>query len=309
MNVLVTGATGFIGQAVVAELVKGGHHVKAMHRRQEQKYIFMARNNLETVMADVNDPASMVVAVQDVDVVIHLAGVVWGDAIQMRSCMIDGTINLIEAIRQSKVKRLVLASSIAVYDWGKLNGILSEKSPLLDKSDTRQGPYALAKIQQESLALDLCRSYGIDLIVLRLGAVFTSGRLETADLGPNLTAIQVVIAPLRKLRLVALNEVAHSFIVACTVRVFNSLTINIVDEIQPTAWSFARKTRPVNILIPLPYMMIKFIAFPIYWLARIFGLESKLPKLFSPQRIKNRFKSCRYDSTVRQKFLSSIDRV
>ncbi len=312
-NVLVTGAAGFIGQVVVAELVKQGHHVKAMHRRPEQKELFTAEKNLETVVADVNDAVSMEKALQNIDVVIHLAGVVWGDASQMRSSMVDGTINLIEVMRKLKVKRLILASSIAVYDWGKLNGVLNEESPLLDKSDEGQSPYALAKIQQECVARDLCLSSGVGLTIFRLGAVFTSDRIETADLGPSVAGVQVVIAPLRKLRLVALQDVALSFVEACSNRVSNNLTINLVDEVQPSAWDFAKKVQgrksSVKVVIPLPYVMLKAAAYPIYWMLKMLGIESKLPTLFLPKQIIGRFTSCRCDSSVWQKILPLIDRV
>lgn len=73
-RVLVTGATGFIGQQLVRRLIQTGHHVTAMVRRSS-RVVELKRLDVQLVCADFSDPQSLQVAVDGQDVVYHLAAV------------------------------------------------------------------------------------------------------------------------------------------------------------------------------------------------------------------------------------------
>ncbi len=79
LNILVTGADGFIGRAVVAELCHRGHKILAMVRHGKKPDPFAGKDAVTRIVADVTEPASLMAAMSGVDAVIHLAGIVWGD--------------------------------------------------------------------------------------------------------------------------------------------------------------------------------------------------------------------------------------
>ena len=183
LNILVTGADGFIGRAVVAELCNRGHKVLAMVRHAEKPDLFDGKDAVTRVVADLTEPATLMAAMPGVDAVIHLAGIVWGDISSMHDVMVEGTQNLIEAMHKTNVFRLILASSLSVYDWSKVTNFLNESSPLVQDPACQQGPYSLAKTEQELLARSLCERYNINLTVLRPAGVVSPDNFDAADLG------------------------------------------------------------------------------------------------------------------------------
>lgn len=307
LSVLVTGAAGFIGQAVVAELLLCGFRVRAMVRRTEQQDTLPSSSALDCVVADVTELAGLVDVMQGIDVVIHLAGVVWGPATQMHDVMVDGTANLIAAMRQAHVTRLVVASSFLVYDWHQIDGVLTESSLLVDEHSNRQGAYSAAKVGQELMARKLCKMHDIQLVVLRPAAVVAQNQTNTADLGPRLGPLQVVIAPLRKLRLVMLEHVASAFVKACRANIPDGQAINLVDDRPLTAWQFAcsarRDSDSFSVLFPLPYWLVLGMANLIYPVFKLMRLSRILPGLLIPDRVASRFKSLECDVQAWHRYL------
>lgn len=307
LNILVTGADGFIGRAVVAELCRRGHKILAMVRDGKKPDPFAGKDAVTRIVADVTEPASLMAAMSGVDAVIHLAGIVWGDTMRMQDVMVDGTRNVIEAMHKTNVPRLILASSFAVYNWSKVTGRLTESSPLAESSTCQQGTYSMTKTEQELLSRSLCEKFNINLTVLRPAGVVAFDNFDAADLGPRMGPVQFVIAPRRQLRIVSVNHVADALASACSANLPNGLTVNLVDEDFITAWELACRLRRRNqyslLIFPLPYVFFKGIAHLVYPLAKLSGLEQCLPGLFSPGRLASRFKAVSCDSSLWLKYL------
>lgn len=113
-QVLVTGATGFLGRNLVERLVQRGDRVRCLMRRPGSDP-FLDRLGVEYGRGDILDPASLDGALRGVEVVYHLAGVTrqWGP-VSFATANTEGTGHLAEAcVRQSKPPVLVFTSSLA----------------------------------------------------------------------------------------------------------------------------------------------------------------------------------------------------
>ncbi|HMK72674.1 MAG TPA: NAD-dependent epimerase/dehydratase family protein, partial [Myxococcaceae bacterium] len=112
MQVLITGAGGFLGRALVSALAAAGHRVRGMVHGQPIRA--NGAPGVEWVRGDVNDPASVGSAVSGIDVVFHLAGI---RRAPIRETFLrvnaEGTRQVCDASWRSGVRRLVLAGSLA----------------------------------------------------------------------------------------------------------------------------------------------------------------------------------------------------
>src|SRR5436305_4189330 len=129
MQVLLTGATGFLGSHVARALVSAGHRVRALARPTSSRAILADVPELEWVEGDVVDVGSLRAAVRDCEAVVHAAAVVefaprW--AARQREVNVEGTRHVLEAARAGGIKRLVHTSSIAAVGRGTPGTIADE---------------------------------------------------------------------------------------------------------------------------------------------------------------------------------------
>ncbi len=105
----ITGATGFVGSAVLAEALAQGHRVKALARRDQP-----ALDGVEWVRGDLEDTAALAALVGGADAVIHVAGLTnTPDPAQFAAANVTGTANVIGAMKGAGLKRLVFVSSLS----------------------------------------------------------------------------------------------------------------------------------------------------------------------------------------------------
>ena len=175
MKILVTGATGFLGTALVPLLVEAGHEVRVLARGEKPEGLpetypaayRAALPKLEWAKGDVRDEPSVTKAVQGRDAVFHLAGLVSRDprdAHKMYELHVGGTRVLLAAAEQAKVSRVVLASSSGTI------GVSADRRVATEADDypietVGRWPYYLSKIYEEKLALEAARR-GLPVIVL-----------------------------------------------------------------------------------------------------------------------------------------------
>src|ERR1700733_9122730 len=117
MKVLVTGAGGFLGQRLVAALLREGHSVRALVRQSAPLDSMANSRALETIRADLTTSQDLAPAFAGVDVLAHLAAAVTGDEGRMFAATVEGTERLLASMARSNCRRMVLASTFAIYDW------------------------------------------------------------------------------------------------------------------------------------------------------------------------------------------------
>lgn len=171
MKVLVTGATGAFGPAVVEALVQSGHEIRVFSRNPPEEGLFPPE--VDVLRGDVTDKASVRSAVQDREVVFHLAGLlhIANPPPEMREkyekVNVGGTATVMEAALKADVKRVVFFSTIAVYGPG--NGRIFDEGSSA-QPDTY---YGQTKLVAERIVLKARLADGRPLgSVLRLAALY-----------------------------------------------------------------------------------------------------------------------------------------
>jgi dihydroflavonol-4-reductase len=165
MLAFVTGATGFVGSHVARALAAQGADLRLLVRSGSD-----LRNiqelQAERVMGDLRDAASLKKAVAGCDVVFHVAADyrLWvRDPDEMYRSNVEGTKAILEAARESKVRRVVYTSSVATMGFQSNGHLANEESPV--SLANMIGPYKRSKYMAEELAIEAGKS-GMDVVVV-----------------------------------------------------------------------------------------------------------------------------------------------
>jgi UDP-N-acetylglucosamine/UDP-N-acetyl-alpha-D-glucosaminouronate 4-epimerase len=173
MRYVVTGGAGFIGSNIVDELVRRGESVVVLDDLSAGKEDNLAdiRNKISFIKGSINDIEAIRRSMQEADYVIHLAARTSvprsvKDPVETNRVNIDGTLNMLMAARDARVKRVVLAASSSAYG----------ETPTLPKIETMQpepiSPYGVTKYACELYAQVFGRVYGLQSVSLRYFNVF-----------------------------------------------------------------------------------------------------------------------------------------
>lgn len=122
-KVLVTGGGGFLGGAIVRQLVERGDHVRSFSRSFYQE---LESLGVEQIQGDIHDKSAVEKACKDIDLVFHVAAKIgiWVDYVEFYKTNVTGTQNILVACRKNKVSRLVYTSSASViFDGTDMEGV------------------------------------------------------------------------------------------------------------------------------------------------------------------------------------------
>lgn len=178
---LVTGAAGFIGSHLCAELLRKGHTVRgldafipfyprAIKERNLQGLEPSARFSFHELDLRSGD---IVPLLQDVDVVFHLAAMAglplsWADFDLYMTCNVQATQRLLEAVRGTELKQFIYGSTSSVYGLFATGDEHASTEPI--------SPYGVTKLAAEHLCQAYSRSFGMPLTILRFFSVYGPGQ-------------------------------------------------------------------------------------------------------------------------------------
>ena len=171
MKYLITGGAGFIGSHIARTLLGQGADVRILDNFSSGKRENLKGLDVEVIEGDLRDASTVTRAVQGVEVIFHEAAFVSvpESMEKPQECFdvnITGTSNLFEAARKANVRRVVIASSAAVYGD-------SEDYPLSEDSPLRQlSPYATSKRTDEMFAELFTNQFGLEVAALRYFNVY-----------------------------------------------------------------------------------------------------------------------------------------
>lgn len=288
-----TGASGFLGQRLVSTLLRSGHAVRAMIRPDSPFDSIGRFAAAEVFRADLNTTADLAPAFEGVDVLIHLAAAMTGDERSMFAGSVNGTERLLAAMVKSDCRRIVLASTFAVYDWSAVESVLDENSPLeTDTGLQLRDAYAKSKSQQERVTRRLAAENGWDLTVLRPGYVWGRGGADIAPCCVRIGSLYLIIGPTTRLPLTHVENCADLFAKAATDRRAIGETFNVVDGPGERIWTYVgdhlRYSGKRGIRIPLSYTLV-LITIKVLYAAGLRRLR-RLPGLLVPRRFEARLK-------------------
>lgn len=166
--ILVSGASGFIGQRLVFRLLTDGHACRQLVRRQE--------GGASAIVAELADPDALAKACSGIACVFHCAGYAHAfsslsgdDSVRHWTVNFEGTRNLVEAAGQAGVKRFVFLSSVKVMaEPGEI--CADENFP-----GEPETPYGQSKLAAEKAVLAAGQRFGMHVVNLRLAMVYGAG--------------------------------------------------------------------------------------------------------------------------------------
>ncbi len=189
MTVLITGATGFVGSAVLRHLVAAGHRVRALVRPGSD------RRNLEGVpveiaVGDLNEPASLERALAGCTGAFHVAADyrLWApEPDDIYRTNVAGTTNLLRAAAAAGVTRIVYTSSVATLGHGPDGNPADETTPAT--IDDMIGPYKRSKFLAEAEVRRLADEDGLPVVIVN-----PSTPVGPRDIKPTPTGRMIVEA-------------------------------------------------------------------------------------------------------------------
>ncbi len=174
---LITGGAGFIGSNIAQKLVADGHFVRVLdnfYSGKEENLVFargLGKDRFELVRGDIRDAGTCHASCDGMDYVLHQAALrsvpkSMDDPYSYNDVNINGTLTLLRAASQKKIRRLVMASSSSVY--GDTDSFPESETfyPLLIS------PYALSKLAGEYYCRIFSEHYGLETVCLRYFNVF-----------------------------------------------------------------------------------------------------------------------------------------
>src|SRR5213082_4020944 len=173
MRYLVTGGAGFIGSNTVDELVRRGHSVVVLDDLSSGREDNLAeiRNKITFIKGSITDIEVVRKAMHEAEYVLHLGARTsvprsLKDPIETNRINIDGTLNVLVAAKELKVKRVVFAASSSAYG----------ETPTLPKVETMQpqpiSPYGVTKYVGELYGAAFLKCYGLETVCLRYFNIF-----------------------------------------------------------------------------------------------------------------------------------------
>jgi nucleoside-diphosphate-sugar epimerase len=169
-NVLVTGATGFLGGALTLRLAGAGARVRALARHPEKGAFLRDVQGVEMVQGNITEAEQLRDPFAGCDLVFHVAASTGGSLEKQRRNNVLGTRNVAEAAAHANVKRLVHVSTIAVYGY-RLNGDVSENMPHNPGHD----PYNITKSEAERMLREMASSHSLAYSIIRPGMIYGPG--------------------------------------------------------------------------------------------------------------------------------------
>ncbi len=252
-RILVTGATGFIGRRVVANLLERGYlNVRCLTRPSSDKSrlhrtlpLQTYKTQIEIIEGNLLSQDDCVKIVQDIEVIYHLAagrgeksypGAFLNSVVTTR--------NLLDAcLHNNCTKRFVNVSSFTVYtNCDKARGrCLDELCPVEQQPALRGSPYCYAKVKQEQIIMDYAKRHGLRYVMIRPGVVYGPGNEQIhGRIGIDTFGVFLHLGGSNIIPLSYVDNCAEAILLAGIVDGIDGEVFNVVDDDLPSSRAFLK---------------------------------------------------------------------
>jgi nucleoside-diphosphate-sugar epimerase len=264
-RIAVTGATGFLGRYIVDVLLARGAHVIGVVRNPD-RVPELARRGVELRRADLAERARLAAGFAGTDAVVSNAALYslgnqrWDDH---HRANVEGTRNVLGALLDAGVRRVVHVSSVAVYGMGAIGTITEDTAQLSERS--RRWPwnvYAISKAVSEQLAWTFAREHGLALTTVRPCTIYGAFDPNFMPVFARLVSLPITVMPAwLQIGFVYAGDVAEAIALALEHDVAAGRAYNTTNP-DETVWDFARAWREAGgptalVTLPLPLPVAK----------------------------------------------------
>lgn len=307
MSVLVTGATGFLGSALMTRLIAHGHRdIRCFVRPSSDCSGLNALQDLHPdvsitrVCGNLADRRDIVRALDGVDTLYHLAAGMRGSMADIVMNSVVASRNLLDAAATAGVPHIVLISSFSVYGVADLprGGVLNEDTPLEPHPELRDF-YAFGKLRQEKLFHEYQERYGFRLTILRPGVIYGPDRPSISNrVGLQLPGLFLQCGGGNSLPLSYVDNCAEAIVMAAAADTDRGVDIyNVLDDDLPSCRKYLRmyRRRARNLrTIPVPYFAMMALSRLCRWYHNY--SRGQLPAFLTPYKAASLWKGNRFDN-------------
>jgi nucleoside-diphosphate-sugar epimerase len=307
VRLLVTGAGGFLGAALLERLLAHGYtDIRCNLRRRANisKLDEISRSfpqaRLEYCVGNLKSPADACRAVDGVQLVFHLAAGLRGDAADLFLDSVVASRNLLEAIGDRKPMRVVLVSSFGVYGVAALGrrALVNEQTALESHPEWRDD-YSHSKLRQEQLFWEYQRRRGFELVVLRPGVIYGPGGGHfSARVGIMIGGRQLYLGGGNLLPLTYVQNCAEAVVTAGTHDRAPGQVYNVLDDDPPTCREYLRAyNKHVTRIrsVRLPYFAARLLSRALVGYHRY--SKGQLPAVLTPYKVASLWAGNKFDNS------------
>lgn len=304
-EVLVTGAGGFLGRALVTRLAKSGQAIRALVRRKPAWMDGLP--GVHAVCGDLGDSDLVAHAIAGTRLVYHVGAAMRGGPRDFEAGTAWGTRNVVDACLKHAVERVVYVSSLSVLDHaGRDDGIPVTEASQYEPSPERRGLYTQTKLEAERFVRHAVEERSLPAVVIRPGQIFGPGAERVAPNGVIGIAGRWVRVGLDdpEIPLVYVDDVVDGLLLAATRPEVAGKVFNLVDPARVRLGEFldaaARWPGRTPGVVRMPRGLLLAMSSAIALLGRL--LKRDMP--LTPYRVRSLRPLANFDLTAAREALS-----
>jgi len=308
MKILITGATGFLGNVLVKKLLENGEKDLRCFVRDRSRCASIEQSAsqftdaaVDYFVGDLLSRDDLARALEGVNLVIHLAAMPSGSSAGIFLNTVVGSRNLIDAcLKTSSLKKFLLISSIAVHNTNDLpaGSVVNEETPL-DSRPEKRDVYTHSKIMQEELFYSYAEKFEFDFVVVRPSVIYgPEGTALPARVGLQLPGMFLHLGGSNRIPITYVDNCAEAIIVVARDERSAGQVYDITDDNLPASKYYLKNYRKYVrrirfIRVPYPVLML------ISRLNEAYFKFSKgqLPAVFTRYKTASMWKSMVYDNS------------
>ncbi len=283
MNLLVTGATGFIGETLIPRLLRDGMNVRALVRNPGACRL---PPGVHSIQGDILDPDLATKLPPDLDGLIHMAALITFDASRLDELMTvngEGTRRLLAAAERAGIRRATVVSSACTL------GISEDPSNVLDETNipssalVSRNPYMASKLEEEKAGLECNERGRLPVVIVNPTTVFGAGD-RTMNSGTMIRKVhgsRIVPLPPGGTNVVDVRDACEGILAAHLNGVpgrryaLGGVNLTFADLVREIAGQFPGR----RLLIPVPGVARWFVAAGATVAARLAGGRFLTPQI------------------------------